>query len=95
VKIIVAGGFGAGKTTAIGALSEFPPLSTEAAITTAGSGLDDRGRRRRKARPSGSPATCTSTSSPAVRSRRACRSATDGRPAAEWGEHLTDAEYPE
>jgi signal recognition particle receptor subunit beta len=34
-KIVVAGGFGAGKTTLVGAVSEIPPLNTEEFITTA------------------------------------------------------------
>src|SRR6202035_1786749 len=40
-KILVAGGFGAGKTTLVGAISEVRPLQTEEALTTAGIGLDD------------------------------------------------------
>src|SRR5580693_3885556 len=40
-KILVAGGFGAGKTTLVGAISEVRPLQTEEALTTASIGLDD------------------------------------------------------
>ncbi|MFD1050311.1 ATP-binding protein, partial [Kibdelosporangium lantanae] len=33
VKIVIAGGFGVGKTTAVASISEIPPLRTEAAMT--------------------------------------------------------------
>lgn len=41
VKIVVAGGFGAGKTTLVGSVSEFPPLSTEEYLTEESVGIDD------------------------------------------------------
>ena len=41
VKIVVAGGFGVGKTTFVGAISEIEPLRSEAIITEASSGVDE------------------------------------------------------
>jgi uncharacterized protein len=40
VKILVAGGFGVGKTTFIGSVSEIEPLTTEELITEASVGID-------------------------------------------------------
>jgi signal recognition particle receptor subunit beta len=40
VKIVISGGFGVGKTTAVSAISEIPPLSTEAAITSVAAQID-------------------------------------------------------
>ncbi|WP_017538417.1 MULTISPECIES: GTP-binding protein [Nocardiopsis] len=41
IKILVAGGFGAGKTTLVGSISEVAPLSTEELMTEASLGVDD------------------------------------------------------
>jgi uncharacterized protein len=40
-KILIAGGFGSGKTTLVGAISEVRPLLTEEILTSASVGLDD------------------------------------------------------
>src|SRR5262245_20151392 len=40
-KIVVAGGFGVGKTTFVSAISEIRPLRTEEKLTERGVGIDD------------------------------------------------------
>ncbi|NIH88372.1 GTP-binding protein [Amycolatopsis granulosa] len=41
VKIVIAGGFGAGKTTMVASVSEIVPLSTEEVMTEASTEVDD------------------------------------------------------
>src|SRR3569833_3733105 len=43
LKILVAGGFGVGKTTLVGAVSEIKPLRTEELLSEAGQSVDDTG----------------------------------------------------
>jgi signal recognition particle receptor subunit beta len=40
-KIVIAGGFGVGKTTLVGSVSEIVPLRTEALVTNESLGVDD------------------------------------------------------
>ncbi|TMR97148.1 GTP-binding protein [Nonomuraea basaltis] len=44
LKIVIVGGFGVGKTTMVGSVSEIRPLSTEEVMTQAGAGIDDASR---------------------------------------------------
>ena len=48
IKIVIAGGFGVGKTTMVRSVSEIRPLSTEETMTQAGVGIDDVGGVRGK-----------------------------------------------
>jgi len=41
VKLVVCGGYGAGKTTFVGAISEIVPITTEAPMTELSLGVDD------------------------------------------------------
>ncbi|MEV1167679.1 ATP/GTP-binding protein [Nonomuraea sp. NPDC049784] len=48
LNIVIVGGFGVGKTTMVGSLSEIRPLSTEEVMTQAGEAVDDASRVRAK-----------------------------------------------
>lgn len=41
VKMVIAGGFGVGKTTTVASISEIEPLTTEASVTEVAAGVDD------------------------------------------------------
>lgn len=48
MKIVIAGGFGAGKTTFVDSISEIAPLTTEAPMTSLAIGVDDNSMIKRK-----------------------------------------------
>ncbi|MFE9249814.1 ATP/GTP-binding protein [Streptomyces sp. NPDC007088] len=48
VKMVIAGGFGVGKTTTVASISEIRPLTTEASITSVSAGVDDLAHTPRK-----------------------------------------------
>ncbi|MFF2042828.1 ATP/GTP-binding protein [Kitasatospora sp. NPDC058170] len=48
VKVVIVGGFGVGKTTLVGSVSEIRPLTTEETMTQAGADVDDTAGVERK-----------------------------------------------